>query len=585
LSPSGTPAVRDLSPEAQAAAAWFRQLARALRVFRLYRGDNPLVAATQEAVTTELTALLQAQGGWPLRFSPTQVFLGDEPVVTAAAGGGDGDGPARSVTDQLPFLFYRDGVRRITLLSGAPRAEVESFVRILRAAAGGSDAPDDIVTLLWQANLAHVRLEAVPLEQTIFLSAGGGGGAAEAPDPRGQAYADTPSGSEIRAELGQAAGAQGLHRDTFDDWELPDTAADVPAAFARLAPGADAARRDFLAGWEEEAAVPWPEQAAGFLRGLRELDDSDDMRHALARSTVTWLAAALRETAWAEATRALELLNEVDPGRELAGAELAAALGALDAQAITERFDEGDPEDLSRFAAFVVGLGTPAVGLCVDVMARSDRARVRAATVTALCYLCAEAPELLAPWLLDPRWHVVRNVVSVLGHIGGPAVAPLLQAVSRHPEPRVRRQLVQALGSLPAEARTPMLLEQLDTGDPQLLSAVLNVLTREPDPRTVRAVLACLAAPDFESRAEDNQRALFSALGEIADDGAVPALEDLLHRGGWFARRSLSRTAAARTLRRIGTPKAMAALEAAVRARGEAVRTAALEALGARGRP
>jgi hypothetical protein len=584
LSPSGASATRNLSPEAQAAAAWFRQLARALRVFRLYRSDNPIVAGTQEAVTTALAELLQAQGGWQLRFSPTEVFLGDEPVVHAAtaAAGAEQRG---NITDQIPFLFYRDGVRRITLAANAPHSEVEAFTRMLHAVSAGNDSQDDFVTLLWQANLVHIQIEAVPLEQTIYLSTQVGGGPAGTQDSRGQVYGWSPGGSEIRCDLGQVAGPQGLHRDTFDDWALPEEAVAVPEAFARLEPGAEAARRDFLAAWEQEASIDWVTQAPDFLRSLRGLDDSEDMQRVLARSATTWLTAALRCTSWSEATQALELLNEVDPERRLGGEELAAALGTIDAQEIADRFDEGDPADLSRFAAFIVGVGSPAVGLCVDVMSRASKARARAATVTALCYLCADDPEMLAPWLLDSRWHVVRNIVFVLGHIGGPAVAPLLQTVSRHPEPRVRRQLVQALGSLSTEERNPMLIEQLNTRDQQLLAAVLNILTRERDPRTVRTILACIAAPDFESRDESNQRALFSALGEIADDDAVPALEALLNKGGWFARRTLQRVAAARTLRRIGTPMAMAALEAAVRTRSEAVRAAALEALGTRGRP
>jgi HEAT repeat protein len=65
----------------------------------------------------------------------------------------------------------------------------------------------------------------------------------------------------------------------------------------------------------------------------------------------------------------------------------------------------------------------------------------------------------------------------------------------------------------------------------------------------------------------------------------VPALEALLHKGGWFARRTVQRAAAARTLRRIGSPEALAALEAGARARNEAVRTTCIEALGARIQP
>jgi HEAT repeat protein len=161
---------------------------------------------------------------------------------------------------------------------------------------------------------------------------------------------------------------------------------------------------------------------------------------------------------------------------------------------------------------------------------------------------------------------------------------PLLRSVASHPEPRVRRQLVQALGSVPPESRTPLLLEQLDARDPQLLSAALAMLTREKNARVARAILALIEAPGFEARDEDNQRTLFGALGDIAGDPAVPALEALLHHGGWFARRTFRRVAAARTLRQIGTTSAMAALEAGLRARNEAVRAACIEALGVRSR-
>jgi hypothetical protein len=582
--PSSTQTSRDLSPEAQAAAAWFRQLARALRVFRLYGGNNPVAVNSWDTIASALAELLAAHGGWQLRFSATEVFLGEESIVRVAAQP-PGTERVTCVTDHLPFLFYRDGVRRLTLEAGAPRSQLDTLLQILRDASCGTGSQDDLVTLLWQANLPHIQLEAVPLEQTIYLSSHAGGGTDGAQEKKGQLFAWSPTGKEIHAELGQVAGAQGLHRDTFDDWALPQETVDVPGTFARLEPLAEAALPGFLAAWNLESSTGWVEQAPAFLRCLLALDGAEEMRRALARSTTTWLVSALQRLAWDEAQHALELLNQLDRDRELIGEELTAALTGLDAEAIAARFDEGEASDQSRFAAFIVALGAPAVGLCVDVMAHAEKARARAAAVTALCYLCAEDPELLTPWLADSRWHVVRNVVFVLGHIGGPAIVPLLRTVARHPEPRVRRQLVQALGSVPPEDRNPLLIQQLDMRDAQLLAAAVNMLTREKNPRVARAILTLIEAPDFESRDENNQRTLFGALGDIADDSAVPALEALLHRGGWFARRTFQRVAAARTLRRIGTPNAMAALEAGVRARSEAVRAACLEALGTRSRP
>jgi HEAT repeat protein len=128
----------------------------------------------------------------------------------------------------------------------------------------------------------------------------------------------------------------------------------------------------------------------------------------------------------------------------------------------------------------------------------------------------------------------------------------------------------------------PILLSLLDTRNPQLLAATLNMLTREKNREVARTILQRIEAPDFESRSEENQRTLFGALGEVADESAVPALEALLHKGGWFARRTLQRTCAARTLQRLGGERAIAALETGLQSRSEAVRAACLDAIAAR---
>jgi HEAT repeat protein len=108
------------------------------------------------------------------------------------------------------------------------------------------------------------------------------------------------------------------------------------------------------------------------------------------------------------------------------------------------------------------------------------------------------------------------------------------------------------------------------------------MLTRSANLAVAGAIMRQIEAPDFESRNEENQRALFGALGEVADDTAVPALTQLLHKGGWFARRTTQRLAAARTLQRIGSPTALAVLDAALRSRIEAVRGAAFDAIHAK---
>ena len=574
---------RELTPEAQAAAAWLRALARTIKLARLYQGDNPLVQNSRGNVVDSLQKLV-AERDLELRFTATEILRGDEVLVIGGYSESLGDGgedPIPSALDQLPFIFYRDGVRRIVIRSAIPPEQAEALVEALSAAGGTSAAGEDLVTMLWQANLTHVVVESVPLEQTIYLSShegsgGSGGGGGGADKKSGYNYA----GGEIHADLGLGAGPQGLHKDSFDDWEVKEAEIHVPAAFEAMQAKIDIARITLFRQWEEERTMEWTLTAPELLRRILRLQPDEDTRGAAAHAAASWVAGALERFAWLEARGAIELLNELDPDMRLSGEELASSLAGIDGKELSERLDEGDADEHGRFAACMVALGAYGVPTVCSALGHSQRGKTRAALCTALTYLCTDKPELLAPYLKDSRWYMVRNIVFVLGQIGGLEIVELLRIASRHSEVRVRRQVVHSLGNVPLGERVPLLIAQLETRDAQLLSAALNLLTREKDPRIGKAILERITSPDFESRSENNRRALFNALAEVAGDEAVPTLEELLHKGGWFARRTLERIAAARTLARIGTDKAHAVLDAGLRSRSDAVRAACLEAMG-----
>jgi HEAT repeat protein len=190
---------------------------------------------------------------------------------------------------------------------------------------------------------------------------------------------------------------------------------------------------------------------------------------------------------------------------------------------------------------------------------------------------------MLAAYLSDMRPTLVQSIAFVLGQIGGPQAAELLGTAAQHPDTRVRRQVIQALGNVPLDDRLPILIAQLGTEDSQLLGSALSLLTREKDLRVSNALIECLKSPTLDTRSEGNRRALFNALGEVAGDEAVPMLEAHLLRGGWFARRNLERSAAARALEHIGTPRALGVLETGLRARSEAVRSACMDAMSQKG--
>ena len=568
-------ALRDLSPFAQQTATWLRSVARAVKLFRLYKSENLIVSDLKTQVAGRALEIIAQHGAIDLRFTPSEILLVDEVLIRP---GKDRDRNLLAPEMQLPFQFFRDGIRRLLILPDVLIDEVKLLLDAL-SATGVATGQEDLVTLLWQGNLTHVRLETVPIEQTIYLSVsrGGSGNAGR----RGLSYGWSPAGTELRADIGQL-GPQGLHRDTFDDWEMPVATADVASAYAALNPDGEAARLRLLEEWNTEAARPWTERAPEIAAELLRLDPGDETRAAFAHAMASWVGAAVERCAWDEALRALTSLCELDPQQRYRNELLMDALAGIDPDQIAGHLDEDEAADHARFASLMVAIGRPALDLAVAAMSHCEKVRPRAAATSAVSYLCGDHPEWLEPYLADERWQTVRNVVFVLGQIGTEETVPLLRSASLHPEPRVRRAVVQALGAVAAESRVPLLLEQLQTRDPQLLAATLHMLTRGRDPRVPGAILRRIQAPDFAARSEDNKRALFNALAEIADDRMVAPLTRLLNAGGWFAHRSFERIEAARALRRIGSEKALAALEQGLRSKNEVVRQACLDAMQSR---
>lgn len=565
----------DQGSPAQAAAEWFRLLARAYKIRRLYRPDNPILAQMRDQLHQSLAAQLRRSGSWSLQVTPSEILLGDEAVVRPRRHI-EGQENAPSQEEQLPFMLYRDGIRGLTLLPGIPMHDTDALLDALQAVGGFNSTGDDLVTLLWQSNASHLRFDVVPLEQKIHLFSGhesGGGSDGE----RGLSYAWSPAGVEVRAELQQLAGTRGLHRDTDDAWELPVDFVNVAEAYRRLLPSFELGRARLRADWAAEANLDWRLVVPATFRHALALSPGEETRRDLAHSAVTWVESAIERASWEEAQMALALFAELQPDAAVRQEQLADSLSRVNLEEVTERLDERPTAEQAPFFELLVSLGSPAIDLAFGVLGRSVRSRTRAAAVTALSYLVGDDPRRLAPVLRDERWFMVRNAVFILGQIGGAEAAELLGTVARHPEPRVRRAVVEALGSAPIEQRLFILGPLLDTADLGLLAATLNTLTRERDPRAATIILDRIEGRDADSVGDDARVVLIQALADVDPAKAISVLDALLHKGGWFARPSHERSAAARTLARIGSPEALEVIGRGLRSRLKSVRLACRE--------
>ncbi len=544
---------------ARAAGVWVNHLARTLKTCRLYDANNPTVIRFREELAQALTRVLEEHGVLTLHFTSDDVLCEEQSLYLA-----------RSRDDNLALPFYRDGIHAINFSPGVEPAEIETLLDAVLQVSGQNAGEDDLVTLLWESHLQHIDVDCVPAEADMGGGAGDAGDVVPWPTP-GESWGD---GTEPGAA---APGGEARS----DDWLLGDLAVEVEAGFAELESLAPAETLRFLDEYRAEHEVPLATAtiaiSSAFLHaGIQAADKAE-----LARFLPRVLRQTITVGAWTEARHCLALLSRCGRHSEWSIEGFSQELfQPISVSTVVEKLDLQEAPALAEFTALARDLGAPAVDWLNLALAESQQRRTRRALAEAIAELCRDNPERLAPWLADPRWYVVRNIVHILGWIGGDRTIGLLETAMRHPEPRVRQEVIAALGQADSEQARPLLVGMLDGADARTFCSVLHQLSVARDERTAGVLVKHLLDPVFEQRPLEVRRAVYSALAATGGDGIVPDLEQELHKGNWFSRyQEAHRQAVARCIARIGTPHARAVLERGAHSKRAPVRKACLEAL------
>lgn len=570
-----------LDPAVKAAALWLHMFSRTLKTCRLYDAGNPTVQRFRDELVRSLDETLAAHGAMTYRFTADEVTCDGEPVYTA-----------RTRDDNLAFAFYRDGVRGLTLQPGMADRECLAIVDAVLGVTGQNLDGDDLVTLLWEANLRHVDVDYIPAEGEAG-SAGEGtaiggpedGAGALLPWPTAAAPEAGAAGASADELQSSAAGANdtGETQERSEDWSFGESPDEVEATFAELDAMAPDETRRFMAEFEAERRVPPATAGLAVAYACLHTEVTPDDRREMARFLPRVLRAAIAAGTWADAREALRLVREADTGEWSDEMFTQEVLQPVSIARVVEKLDQQGPASVSEFLALAHELGPAALDWLTLTLSESQTRMTRQLVAEAIAVRVQDDPSQLSPWLNDPRWYVVRNVVHILGWVGGPGVVPLLQAAVRYPDPRVTAEVVTALQGVELRLARPVLIRALEGADSKLFCQVLQQLSAARDPAVARYVTGFLIQDKFLQRPIEERRAVYAAIASTAGDEVVAELDAAMNGGNWFDReQEVHRHAVARCLARIGTPKALAALEAGAQSRRAPVRQACTSALESR---
>jgi len=541
---------------------WVVQLGRTLKTCRLYDADNPTVVRFREGLASDLKALLDRHGSIRLDVTSREILHEGQPA-----------GAARSREDSLAPAFHRDGIREITFLPGIEPREVNDFVDQILRVTGPDAGDDDLVTLLWEANLPSISVTSVPLEGDVDGAGETSAGDAAAlpwPKPAPGAASSAPADSE------GAEGAGAMDTMTrSDDWEVLARAGHLDHALGELEQGIEHEISRFRSEHEAENGTAIVAATVEILADGVSSEATAQDREELGAFLPRVLREAVAQGEWRTARNGLKLLRACLPSWSAdTFFEGFAGASTLVTRRTVAILDQQDDTGIEVFLGLASEFGAPAADWLMQVLSESQQKRVRLPLSRAIAELVRDNPERILPWMSDERWYVVRNVVHILGWIGGDAVVGYLRAVNAHAEPRVRREIVAALSDAsPANSR-PILLSMLAGAESRVFTTVLHQLALDASPAVTERLVALLRDEGFARRPDDERRSVFLALAGQGD-AALPALEDELTRGGLFDRGLDPHwQAVARCIARIATPAALEALDRGTRSRKGGVRKA-----------
>ena len=550
-----------------------RQLDKTVRARQLYMANNPSYQHALEKMRASFVPVWEETDSFTLHVTDTQ-FKWSGVTVHAQP---------EKASDSLPWLFYKDGLREITLSKGFEGEELEQLIEIIPKVRRASPDEDDLITILWEHEFGFLayRHEYIGHEGAAPLAAGeepgrfaADAGVTEIDDPRS---ASQTARAEAEAEPATLKERPGVVK--FEDFDSTLYFLDEQEI--------EYVKHDI----EREYAADLRQTVVSALLDILELQQDPRVRgevlqlleqmvlHLLSAGRFQTVAQLIRESG-VVLERARELTPEHRdrlkslPRRLSDPATLAQILQTIDESAAAP-----SQEDLN---ALFSELQASALETVFDWIGRIQNAQVRSLLEVAADRLAATNTAELVRLIAQAQGPAALEAMRRAGALkAAAAVAPLARVLT-DPARDMRLAAVTALVDIGSAGAMQMLERALGDGDRDIRMAAVRALGTRGQRSALPKIDAAVKSRELRAADLTERMAFFEAFGALCGDGGVPFLDGLLNgKSGLLGRREDPeiRACAAIALGHVKSPRAQESLQKALSEKDVIVRNAVNRAL------
>ncbi|MBI4715743.1 MAG: HEAT repeat domain-containing protein, partial [Nitrospirae bacterium] len=397
----------------------FHGLGKAVKALKIYPATSPLREKFFQETRDKFLKFLDDHGELILRVRRSELFYEGQEVYS---------NPVKE--ENFALRLHGDGVREIHFYEGLDEEELR--------------------TLLWAKEFDHIR---------YFVAEGGeegeeGGGAPVTPTPGGVPGGGAGEGirqarveEASRAASGEIAASAGMEAEVESIYGKP------LAEIFVLTPEEVAFLKKEM---EEESERDLLSDMITMLFQILQVEDDlagygevmGSLEHALRGMVLS--GEFVRAIPIIETLRSLtDPKNNHSPAHAAKAGEVIRHLGETEAvRELAYALNAGKGDDQETLRRYLTLLDPNAILPLSDLLGMLDQMKVRRLLCESLAVLARDHVSLLLKKLEDPEWYVVRNIVYILGRIGDDRAVASLKKVLRHPEIRVRKEVVHTLGEL-----------------------------------------------------------------------------------------------------------------------------------------
>jgi hypothetical protein len=530
-----------------------RYFARAIKTHQLYLPNNPIYARAIESLRAALAPI------WP---HTTDIVL----TITES----DFRWLGRSVmhesnrSESLPWVFFKDGVRELTLTQGIEDEELTSLLHILKRVRNAAPEEDDLLTLMWEQEFTRLSYRFVDINLDPHASFDA---SAEAPQER-----RLPIAEDIHAEEAEAP------KRTSGIVRLED----LDSALYFL----DDKEIDYLrAAVVSDQTIDLPRNVLAILLDIFEVQESEKVREEICGILESYMLNLLAGGAYgsvgyllAESELLIKRAPNLLPAHSLRLAALPTSLS--DPSVLSQLLEALDHSDLvpeqAELDALFDQLRGGVLGTVLGWLKQAQKPELRTALERAAGRMAAANTAEMMKLIGSSDANVAVEAMRRAGELKTAAAVGPLSKVLQLPNVLLRQAAAQALAEIGSPGALRLLETALNDEDRDVRISAVRAMGVRGHRAALPRVEEVVRGRTVKGADLTEKMAYFEAYGTLARDAGIPPLDKLLNRRNFMGRRASPeiRACAARALGMIGSANALEVLRRAQSERDPMVRSA-----------